>query len=59
MDYPGWDDERHCPCGLIEVADDWSERTLRRDLATEVQLQASLIEPTHSREEDAAALPLR
>jgi hypothetical protein len=24
MDYPAWDDERHCGCGLIEVADDWS-----------------------------------
>jgi beta-glucosidase/6-phospho-beta-glucosidase/beta-galactosidase len=58
MDYPGWDDERHCPCGLIEVAGDWGERTLRRDLAAEVELQARLMQP-NTREEDNAALPLR
>jgi hypothetical protein len=23
MDYPGWDDERHCPCGLIAVDEAW------------------------------------
>ncbi|SNT44153.1 Beta-glucosidase/6-phospho-beta-glucosidase/beta-galactosidase [Granulicella rosea] len=43
MDYPGWDDERHCPCGLIEVAEDWGARTLRNDLAAEVVLQASMM----------------
>ena len=32
MDYPGWTDERHCPCGVIEVAPGWGERTLRNDM---------------------------
>jgi hypothetical protein len=58
MDYPGWDDERHCPCGLIEVASDWGARTLRSDMAAELELQSSLMQPT-TRAEDSAALPLR
>ncbi len=53
MDYPGWDDERHCPCGLIEVAEDWDARTLRSDLAAEVRLQARLTEA--AAEEEAVA----
>lgn len=48
MDYPGWDDERHCPCGLIEVAPDWDRRRLRVDLAAEVGLQARLFEAQSS-----------
>ena len=33
MDYPGWTDERHCPCGLIEVQSGWGARTLRPEMA--------------------------
>ena len=39
MDYPGWDDERHCHCGLIKVDEDWQERSLREDLAAEIEAQ--------------------
>ncbi len=46
MDYPGWDDERHCPCGLIEVAEGWVDRSLRADLADEVRLQERLLSAT-------------
>lgn len=42
MDYPGWDDERHCVCGLIEVAPDWSSRRLRDHVRTELLAQQSL-----------------
>jgi beta-glucosidase/6-phospho-beta-glucosidase/beta-galactosidase len=42
MDYPGWDDERHCPCGLIEVDAAWQTRRLREDLAAELAVQAAL-----------------
>ncbi len=42
MDYPGWDDERHCHCGLLAVDDDWSTRTLRTDLAAELRLQSRI-----------------
>lgn len=45
MDYPGWDDERHCHCGLIQVNDDWNERTLREDMAAELDLQARIMSP--------------
>lgn len=39
MDYPGWDDERHCECGLIELDQEWSQRTLRGDLVRELECQ--------------------
>ncbi|MBY0338298.1 MAG: beta-glucosidase [Acetobacteraceae bacterium] len=29
MDYPGWADRRHCPCGVIETDADYRERRLR------------------------------
>ena len=43
MDYPGWDDERHCHCGLIEVDSDWAGRRLRPELADEIRLQTRLL----------------
>ena len=42
MDYVGWDDERHCPCGLIEAAPDWTMRSLRPGLLAEVRLQEEI-----------------
>lgn len=42
MDYPGWDNDRHCPCGLIEVSPDWTERWLRPELVDELRKQQSL-----------------
>ena len=42
MDYPGWDDDRHCSCGLIESSKDWKARTLRRELAAEIAAQAQI-----------------
>ncbi len=41
-DYPGWDDSRHCSCGLIALDDTWSIRTLRHDLVAELKLQQQL-----------------
>jgi hypothetical protein len=46
MDYPGWDNGRHCPCGLIEVGPDWTARSLRRDLASELRTQQKLLATT-------------
>lgn len=48
MDYPGWDDERHCHCGLIRVDTKWQKRFLREDLVAEVQAQASIPLPVRS-----------
>ena len=42
MDYPGWDDDRHCEVGLIQVSKDWLSRRLRPDLAAEIRVQAAL-----------------
>ena len=42
MDYPGWDDDRHCHCGLIEIDNDWNLRTIRQDLAAELETQSRL-----------------
>ena len=42
MDYPGWDDDRHCHCGLIQVDDAWNTRQLREDLARELHDQQLL-----------------
>ena len=44
MDYPGWDDERHCSVGLLQSAPGWQARSLRADLAAEIQLQSALFD---------------
>ncbi len=46
MDYPGWDDDRHCSCGLIEAAPDWSTRRLRTDMVQELKAQQRLFDCT-------------
>jgi beta-glucosidase/6-phospho-beta-glucosidase/beta-galactosidase len=48
MDYPGWDDERHCPCGLIAVDEAWNKRSLRKHLAEELRAQARMMDDTSS-----------
>ena len=45
MDYPGWDDNRHCPCGLIAVDTQWQNRNLRAELAKELAWQAQTFAP--------------
>lgn len=45
MDYPGWDDGRHCHCGIIAVSEDWSTRTLRPNLSAELRLQMEVSTP--------------
>ena len=56
MDYPGWDNNRHCPCGLIELDEAWSGRSIRSDLAEELVLQDHLFAGT--RRSDNAAGPV-
>lgn len=41
MDYPGWDDDRHCACGLIALDTTWKQRRLRADLAAEIRALGS------------------
>ncbi len=40
MDYPGWDDKRHCHCGLIAVDGAWDERSLRLGLTAELRWES-------------------
>ena len=44
MDYPGWDDDRHCECGPIQIAEDWSTRSLRSDFVEECQIQERIMQ---------------
>ncbi len=43
MDYPGWDDERHCSCGLIALDPEWRRRELRPELVAELRLQQAML----------------
>ena len=43
MDYPGWDDQRHCPCGLVQVDADWKRRRIRDSLAAELCIQQRIL----------------
>lgn len=48
LDYPGWDDERHCPTGLLGFPDAEGRRELHAGLADELRLQQTrfgVIEP--------------
>jgi len=40
MDYPGWTDDRHCPCGLIEVSEGWTRRSIRPEMAERLEEEA-------------------
>ncbi|MCC2644853.1 MAG: beta-glucosidase [Burkholderiales bacterium] len=43
-DYPGWDDERHCPTGLLGIADQYGERIPHTLLAEEIKQQKNMFE---------------
>jgi beta-glucosidase/6-phospho-beta-glucosidase/beta-galactosidase len=48
LDYPGWDDDRHCPTGLLGYADEHGRRAVHDGLADELRLQQAryaLLEP--------------
>jgi len=44
MDYPGWEDNRHCECGLIATDAEWKTRSMRQDLAAELAVQSRFFE---------------
>ena len=39
LDYPGWEDDRHCPTGLLGFADAMGRREVHQGLADELALQ--------------------
>ncbi|HYG64718.1 MAG TPA: beta-glucosidase [Thermoanaerobaculia bacterium] len=54
LDYPGWDDDRHCPAGLWGFCGDEGEREEHGSLAMELELQTELFR----REEGTAEVQL-
>jgi len=44
MDYPGWEDNRHCEVGLIAADADYRTRRIRQDQAAELMLQGQMFE---------------
>jgi beta-glucosidase/6-phospho-beta-glucosidase/beta-galactosidase len=43
MDYPAWDNMRHCRCGLIRAEDDWHRRLLDDELKAQLQMEQRLL----------------
>ena len=58
MDYPGWRNQRHCRCGLINVDAAWERRTrdlaMLRQLRQEQALYAQLLAGNDPAENDRA-----
>ena len=40
MDYPGWDNARHCSCGLIQLTDDYTARSVDPEMLLALQDEA-------------------
>jgi hypothetical protein len=45
LNHPGWDNDRHCPCGLLGYADEFGRRECYRPLETELKYWQSRLEP--------------
>ena len=43
MDYPGWDDDRHCTCGLIRTDERFEARSLDAAMLAQLQEEEMLI----------------
>ncbi len=43
MDYPGWEDNRHCECGLIEADRTWDEHRLRPVMVNQLKEEQASI----------------
>jgi polysaccharide biosynthesis protein PelF len=44
MDYPGWDDERHCPCGVIACDAAYEARGLTDAMVRQIAEERFLLE---------------
>jgi hypothetical protein len=43
VDYPGWDDNRHCPAGLLSYVDEQGKRSVFEPLGQELDKQQKLL----------------
>jgi beta-glucosidase/6-phospho-beta-glucosidase/beta-galactosidase len=59
MDYPGWADDRHCACGLIEASEGWRRRLIRPEILDRLEEEAeacrAVLALSHRSREGAAA----
>ena len=55
MDYPGWTDGRHCPCGLIALDPSFQTRVLNASLAEFVRQVSAKFEKSVQEPHDLAA----
>jgi len=53
LDYPGWDDDRHCPTGLFGFPDARGERPEHASLADELRLQQTRFASVQAHHEPA------
>jgi len=53
LDYPGWDDDRHCPTGLFGFPDAHGERPEHAGLADELRLQQTRFASVQAHHEPA------
>lgn len=53
LDYPGWDDDRHCPTGLLGFPDARGERPEHAGLADELRLQQTRFASVQAHHEPA------
>jgi hypothetical protein len=52
MDYPGWNDDRHCPAGLIRLDQDYRDRSVDPEMVLAIEEQAMLLRPLLSRPQE-------
>ena len=50
LDYPGWENERICPVGLLSMPDNRGQRAVCPTLAPELKRQQQMLEPRTVRE---------
>jgi glycosyltransferase involved in cell wall biosynthesis len=53
VNFPGWEDERHCPNGLWDYADETGHREIHEGMAQELQRQQRLFARIRKQDEDA------
>ncbi len=55
-DYPGWNDDRHCPTGLLGYSDDRGERLVYQPLAEELARQRKLFDALETLQSSESAV---
>ena len=59
LHYPGWEDDRHCECGLLGVVGDQDRRSVDQALAGEVRFQRMIFANLFGKDERRAGVESR